>query len=98
MLIIASAAKVVNSVFASARVKDFTIHFDKPDAKTFIEVLRDGQLVRHGLTITIKRFLEPSPGLIQVVVWKEMEKLVARDQLGELKYINFNGTLFSVDK
>lgn len=87
----------VNAAFASAKVKDYKITFNKPEALTFIEVERNGQLIRHGLDITIGRFLEPSPGHVQVVVWKAMEKLVARDQLGTLKYVNFNGTLFSVD-
>lgn len=88
----------VNSIFATAKVKSFTLTFNKPEALTYIEVERDGVLHRHGLEITIGRFLEPSPGLVQIVVWKKMEKIVRQDELGELRYINFNGTIFSVDK
>ena len=97
MLILASAANVLNSVFASVRVKDFEITFDVPDAKTYIEVEQGGVLHRHALKITIGRFLSPSPGKTQLAVWKKMLQLVKEDELGELRYINFNGTIFSVD-
>lgn len=91
--------KAINSIFATARVKDFALTHDVPDAQTFIETrMPNGVLRRHALTITISNFLQPSEGLTQVVVWKAIQACITKNaHLGELAYICYNGTVFSVD-
>lgn len=91
--------KAINSIFASARVKTFAIRQDVPKALTYIDTrMPSGVLRRHQLDITVSKFLQPSEGLQQVVIWKALQAFVKQNaSLGELAYVCYNGTVFSVD-
>jgi len=89
----------LNAAFATAKVKSIALRHDVADAKTFVETrMPNGVLRRHQLDLTVRKFLNPSEGLEQVVVWKALQAMLkSNSSLGELAYVCYNGNVFAVD-
>jgi hypothetical protein len=98
MSITTTIATTLNNIFALTRVKEVTLKVNQPEALTYIETVEAGGVIkRHGITVTFNNFLNPSMGYKQVVLWKYMQRMAKSNNLGELRVINFNGEIYSVE-
>lgn len=90
----------VNTLFAKASVKEVSLIHDVSDALTFVETrMPDGSLRRHQMRVIISSRFHPSEGQVQIQLWKFLENMIGKSKsLGELAYVNYNGTLYSVDR